>query len=153
MKFLILFIKALVPISSIALALAGIVQLRSQIWAAGTICIVLAIIGFVFSIRLLEKNPFALEELEAIKPILVPAILWVVIIGLVAISVIYVADNVQTADTDRFATAAWAAAVILSLIVVWRRGNGQTFIPQPTSLRERFRENRGGGETYWTQWE
>ena len=142
MKFPGLFIKAVTPIAALVLALAGIVQLRSQIWTAGTICILLAVGGFVFSIRLLEKSPFTPDELEILKPALFPAILWMVIVSLVMISVIYVADNVETAETDRFATAAWPIAVILSLILVWRRVNGPSSITEQTSLREKFRTNR-----------
>ena len=78
---------------------------------------------------------------EVLRPVVVTVILWVVIIGLVTISVIYVADNVKTADKDRFSTAAWVAAVILSLVLTWRRVNGSASIAQQTSLRERFKAN------------
>lgn len=142
MKFPGLFIKAVTPIVALVLAFAGIIQLRSQIWTAGAICIILAVGGFVFSMRLLEKSPFTPEELDAVKPVLLPGILWVVIIGLVTSSVIYVADNVKTADTDRFATAAWPGAVILSLILVWRRVNGKASSSQQISLREKFKAKR-----------
>ncbi|MDQ3007185.1 MAG: glycosyltransferase family 39 protein, partial [Chloroflexota bacterium] len=53
-----------------------------------------------------------------------------------------VVDTVETMETDRFAAAAWVAAVILSLILVWRRGNGPTFIAEQTTLREKLRANR-----------
>src|SRR5688572_17601504 len=142
MKFPGLFIKAVTPIVALVFALAGIIQLRSQIWIAGAICIILAVVGFVFSMRLLEKSPFTPEELASVKPVLIPAIIWMVIVSLITISVIYVADNVKTAETDRFATAAWPAAVILSLIFTWRRVNKQASIAEQTSLRERFRTNR-----------
>ena len=142
MKFPGLFIRAVTPIAALVLALAGIVQLRSQIWTLGIICILLAVVGFVFSMRLLEKSPFTPEEVDSVKPVLIPAIIWMVIVSLVTISVIYVADNVETAETDRFATAAWPAAVILSLIFTWRRVNRPSSITEQTSLREKFRTNR-----------
>ena len=142
MKFLKLFTKALMPVSSIAFALAGIVQLRSQFWAAGAICLLLAVGGFVFSIRALEKSPFTSEEIDILKPVLFPAILWMVVIGLVAISVIYVVDTVETVETDRFAAATWVAAVILSLVLVWRRGNQSMVNIEQTSMRERLKANR-----------
>ncbi len=142
MKFPGLFIKAVTPIVALVLAFAGVVQLRSQIWTAGTICMILAVGGFMFSMRLLEKSPFTSYELEALRPVLFPAILWMIIIGLVTISVIYVADNVKTAETDRFATAAWAGAVILSLILTWRRINVPALTDDQISLRERIKANR-----------
>lgn len=78
---------------------------------------------------------------EVLRPVVFTVILWVVIMVLVTISVIYVADNVKTAETDRFATAAWPGAIILSLILTWRRVKGPGSIAQ-TSLKERFRANR-----------
>ena len=143
MKFLKLFIKALTPIVSLTLAFVGILQLHNQFWAVWAICILLAVGGFVFSMRALEKSPFTPEEIDTLKPVLLPAILWLVVIGLVTISVIYVVDIVETVETDRFAAAAWVAAVILSLILVWQHVNGPASIVQQISLRERFKANRG----------
>src|SRR4026209_1126152 len=117
MKFLKLFIKALTPIVSLTLAFVGILQLHNQFWAVWAICILLAVGGFVFSMRALEKSPFTPEEIDTLKPVLLPASLWLVVIGLVTISVIYVVDIVETVETDRFAAAAWVAAVILSWIL------------------------------------
>jgi 4-amino-4-deoxy-L-arabinose transferase-like glycosyltransferase len=142
MKFPASLIRALAPIVSLTLAFVGILQLRNQFWAVGAICILVAVIGFVFSMRALEKSPSTPEEIDTLKPVLLLAILWMVVIGLVTISVIYVVDTVETVETDRFATAAWAVAVILSLILVWRRGNGPTFIAEQTTLREKLRANR-----------
>ena len=142
MKFPGSLIKALAPIVSLTLAFVGILQLRNQFWAVGTICILAAVIGFIFSMRALEKSPFTPDEIDTLKPVLFPAILWMVVICLVTISVVYVVDTVETVETDRFAAAAWVAAVILSLILVWRRGNGQTFIAEQITLREKLRANR-----------
>ncbi|HXQ36503.1 MAG TPA: hypothetical protein VN843_21000, partial [Anaerolineales bacterium] len=64
---------------------------------------------------------------EMLRPLLVLAILWVVIIVLVTISVIYVADSVKSAKTDRFAVVSWAIAIIMSLMVVWWRTIKQLF--------------------------
>src|SRR5687767_1447722 len=136
MKFPGSLIKALAPIVSLTLAFVGILQLRNQFWAVGTICILVAVIGFVFSMRALEKSPTTPEEIDTLKPVLLPAILWVVVIGLVAISVIYVVDTVETVETDRFAAAAWVAAIIFSLILVWRRGNRSMVNTEQTSIRE-----------------
>ena len=136
------FIKAVIPIISIVLALAGIVQLRSEIWMAGGICIALAVAGFVLSTQLVEKSSFSSEELETLNPVLIPRILWVIIISLVAISVIYVADNVKSAETDRFATASWAFAIVLSLIVTWWQPIKSILTNGLSSLREKIRTNR-----------
>lgn len=122
MKFPYLFIKAVILIISIVLALAGIIQLHSGIWTAGGICIVLALAGFVFSIRLIEKNPFTAEERETLKPILVPRIVWFISISLVTFSVIYVAGSLKRAETDRIAAAAWVCAIVLSLMITWWNG-------------------------------
>lgn len=141
MKFPRLLIKAITPIVSIALTLAGIVQLRSQIWTAGAICLVLAMAGFVFSLRLLEKNPFTPEELEVLRPILLPAILWIVIVGFVTISVVYVAGNVKNAETDRIVAAVWACGVVLSLITTWQV-TGLSSTGERVSLKEKIKSNR-----------
>jgi 4-amino-4-deoxy-L-arabinose transferase-like glycosyltransferase len=142
MKFSGLFIKAIIPIISIVLALAGIVQLRSGIWTAGGICIVLAVAGFVFSTRLVEKSLLSSEELETLNPVLIPRILWVIIISLVAISVLYVVDNVKSTETDRFAVASWAFAMVLSLIVTWWQPIKSILTNGLSSLREKIRANR-----------
>ncbi|HVF24908.1 MAG TPA: glycosyltransferase family 39 protein [Anaerolineales bacterium] len=142
MKFPASFIKALAPIVSLTLAFVGVLQLRNQFWTVGTICILAAVVGFVFSMRALEKSPFTPEETDTLKPVLSPAISWMVVIGLVTISVIYVVDTVETVETDRFAAAAWVAAIILSLILVWRRSNAQTSIADQNTLRGKLRVNR-----------
>jgi len=142
MKFPGTLIKALAPLVSFTLAFVGILQLRNQFWAVGTICILLAVGGFIFSMRALEKSPFTLEEINTFKPVLLPATLWMVVIGLVMISVIYVVDTVETVETDRFAAAGWVAAVILSLILGWRRGNRSMASTEQTSIRERLKANR-----------
>ena len=122
MKFPYLFIKAVIPIISIVLALAGIIQLRSAIWTPGGIFIVLALAGFVLSIRLIEKSLFTAEELETLKPILVPRIVWFISISLVTFSVIYVAGSLRRAQADRIAAAAWVCAIVLSLMSTWWNG-------------------------------
>ena len=142
MKFPASLIKALAPIVSLTLAFVGILQLRNQFWAVGTICILLAVGGFIFSMRALEKSPSTPEEIDTLKPVLLLAILWMIVIGLVTIAVIYVVDTVETVQTDLFAAAAWVAAVIFSLVLVWRRGNGPTIIAGQNTLMERFRVNR-----------
>lgn len=142
MKFPGLFIKAVTPIVSMVLALAGVIQLRSQIWTVGTICLVLAVIGFVLSMRLLEQNPFSAEQLEDLRPILIPSILWVSIIGLLIISVIFVADNTKTTETDRVASLAWVCSIFLSLMVIWWGTIQQLFTNKFAVFNEKIRENR-----------
>ena len=142
MKFPGLFIKAVTPIVSMVLALAGVIQLRSQIWTVGTICLVLAVIGFVLSMRLLEQNPFSAEQLEDLRPILIPSILWVSIIGLLIISVIFVADNTKTSETDRVASLAWVCSIFLSLMVIWWGTIQQLFTNKFAVFNEKIRENR-----------
>ena len=79
---------------------------------------------------------------EVLSPFLVKVILWVVIIGMVTISVIYVADNVKSAKTDHVAVTAWICAIALSLIVTWWDVIRLLFTGQFTSLREKIRTNR-----------
>src|SRR5215207_3983238 len=143
MKFQGSLIKALAPIVSLTLAFVGILQLRNQFWAVGTICILAAVIGFIFSMRALEKSFTTPEEIDTLKPVLLPAILWVIVIGLVMISVIYVVDTIETAETDRFAAAAWVVAVLFSLILVWRRSNRSVVNSEQTLIGERIKANRG----------
>jgi 4-amino-4-deoxy-L-arabinose transferase-like glycosyltransferase len=116
-----LFLKAATPVASIVLALAGILQLRAQFWVTGGICIGLAVIGFMTSMRLAEKTPFTPEQLDALRPFAIPAIAWLVIASLLSASVVYVADNFRSAETDRVAEIAWVSALLLSLLVTWRR--------------------------------
>ena len=142
MKFPGLFIKAVSPVASLALGATAIIQLRSQIWTSGAICLVLALAGLAFSLRLLEKNPFTPEEIESLRPVLAPAFHWMAIVGLITISVIYVADTVLTPETDRVAAGAWVCGVMLSLIVVWWRSIRSLFVNGRALLIEKIRTNR-----------
>jgi 4-amino-4-deoxy-L-arabinose transferase-like glycosyltransferase len=114
-----LFVRAVTPIASILLILAGIIQLRAQFWATGAVCTILAMTGFILSMRLLEKAPFTAEELEALRPFIVPGLSWTIIIGLSTLSVFYVADNFKSTETDRIAGVAWTSSLVLSLLVTW----------------------------------
>ena len=116
-----LFVKAVAPVVSILLSLAGVIFLRAQFWTVGAGCLVLALLGFTYSLRLLEKSPFTPEELETLRPWLPRAIVWLIVIGLSFISVLYVADNVRDARTDRIATLAFVSSVLLGLAAVWWR--------------------------------
>ncbi|HEX5809765.1 MAG TPA: glycosyltransferase family 39 protein [Anaerolineales bacterium] len=114
-----LFIKATLPLASIFLILVGIMQLRAQIWTLGAICLILALIGFILSMRLLEQSPFTNEEIETLHPFVIPSVLWTIVFSLLSISVFYVADNFKSADTDRVAAITWVVSVILGLVIVW----------------------------------
>ncbi len=116
-----LFIKAATPMASIALALAGIMQLRAQFWISGGLCIAAAVIGFTASMRLAEQTPFTAEEIESLRPFARLAIVWAVIFSLLSISVVYVADNIRSSSTDRIAEIAWVGSVLLSLWIIWRK--------------------------------
>src|SRR5512134_3798043 len=98
-----LLIKAVTPIASIALILAGIIQLRGQLWTVGAVCLILAMFGFILSMRLLEKTPFTAEEIDTLRPWIVPIILWTTVVSLSLLSVFYVADHFKSAQTDRIA--------------------------------------------------
>jgi 4-amino-4-deoxy-L-arabinose transferase-like glycosyltransferase len=134
-----LFIKAAIPVVSIFLILAGIIQLRAQIWATGAVSLILAMIGFIFSIRFLERKPFSTEEIEVLRPLIIPTILWTMIISLLTISTFYVADNFKSAKTDRIAAIAWAASVILGMITIGRTSSP---LPDRVTLREKIKANR-----------
>lgn len=117
-----LFIKAVTPVASVILILAGIIQLRAQFWIAGTICTILAMLGFILSMRLLEKEPFTAEEMEKLRPATRPGIVWIVAISLLILSVLYVVDNFKSAETDRIAAMAWISSFVLGLLVTWLMG-------------------------------
>ncbi|HET6824152.1 MAG TPA: glycosyltransferase family 39 protein [Anaerolineales bacterium] len=134
-----LFIKAVTPIASILLILAGILQLRAQSWTVGGICVVLAMLGFILSIRLLEKTPPTTDELIALRPWMLPVISWAVVVGLLTLSVFYVADHFESAQTDRIAAIAWLGSVILGLFIVWGK---PSWAEHDRSLMERIRANR-----------
>jgi 4-amino-4-deoxy-L-arabinose transferase-like glycosyltransferase len=116
-----LLIKAATPMVSIALVLAGIMQLRAQFWITGAFCISAAVIGFMTSMRLAEITPFTPEEIDDLRPFAIPVIVWVVIASLLSISVLYVADNFKSPNTDRIAEIAWLGSVTLSLLITWRK--------------------------------
>ena len=134
-----LFIKAATPIASIFLILAGIIQLRAQIWTTGTICIILAMVGFILSMRMLENTPFTTEEIEALRPIIAPAILWTIVLSLLTVSVFYVADNFKSGETDRIAAVAWVSSVVLGMITIWGRRSQSI---EARTLLEKIRANR-----------
>ena len=134
-----LFIKAVTPIASILLILAGIIQLRAQFWATGAVCLILAMLGFILSMRLLENAPFTPEELEVLHPFILPGILWTIIISLLMLSVFYVADNFKSTETDRIAAVAWTSSFVLGLLVTW------IIRPQPNNsgtLIDKIKANR-----------
>ncbi|HET9905766.1 MAG TPA: glycosyltransferase family 39 protein, partial [Anaerolineales bacterium] len=142
MNFLKLFIEAFIPISSIILAVTGIIQLRSGDVTTGVVCIFLAIATFVFSMRRLEKNTVEQEKRVSLKPASVPSVSWVIVVGLVVISVIYVADNVKSAVTDRIAVIAWVLAMLLGLFLTWWQTLGLFLTNKANLLKEKIRTNR-----------
>ena len=121
MKLTNLFLRGAIAIVSLILLWAGIVLLRGEFWGSGAICLCLAMIGLIFSVRSLEKAPFTPEELEILRPFVLPAIFWTVILSLLIISVFYIADNFISKATDRIAAAAWISSVILGLVAIWGR--------------------------------
>jgi 4-amino-4-deoxy-L-arabinose transferase-like glycosyltransferase len=114
-----LFIKALAPILSIVLLSVSIILLRANLVPAGTICLVLALAGFIYGMRLLEKSPFTPEELEILRPLLPTLLVWLAVVGLSLLSVYYAADNFKSPETDRIADIAFAGSVALGLLAVW----------------------------------
>jgi 4-amino-4-deoxy-L-arabinose transferase-like glycosyltransferase len=131
--------KATIPLVSILLIFAGLIQLRAQFWTMGAICLVLAMVGFIFSVRLLERSPFTVDEIETLRPWAAPVLLWSVVISLLAISVLNVTDHFNSVETDRIAAAAWVLSVLLGLFIIW--GKGLWSIDR-TTLSERIRANR-----------
>ena len=115
-----LFIKASAPIFSIFLILAGIIQLRAQMWTLGILCILLAMAGFIYSARLLEDRPFSDEEVETLRPWVAPVALWTIVFSLLAVAVFYTADQLVSVETNRIAAIAWVSSVVLAWMIVWR---------------------------------
>jgi 4-amino-4-deoxy-L-arabinose transferase-like glycosyltransferase len=134
-----LFTKAATPIASVFLILAGIIQLRAQFWTAGAICLILAMLGFILSIRMLERTPFTAEEIDTLRPWVIPAIGWTVVASLLLVSVFYVADNFKSPQTDRIAAVGWVTSVILGLVMIWGK---PSWVQNPSALLERMRANR-----------
>ena len=134
-----LFIKATIPLASILLICAGLIQLRAQFWTMGAICLVLAMVGFIFSVRLLEMSPFTIDEIDTLRPWAAPVLLWSVVISLLAISVLNVTDHFQSVETDRIAAAAWILSVLLGLFTIW--GKKLSSIDRRTLL-EKIKANR-----------
>lgn len=134
-----LFVKATLPLASIFLILVGIVQLRAQLWTTGAVCLILALAGFIVSMRLLERSPFTDEEIETLHPFVIPSVLWTIVLSLLSVSVFYVADNFKSAETDRVAAITWVLSVLLGLLIVWWK-----WLPPDATLRlpEEIRSNR-----------
>lgn len=139
MSFPRLFIKATIPLASIFLIFAGLIQLRAELWRVGAICLVLAMVGFIFSVRLLEISPFTIDEIETLRPWVAPVLLWTVVISLLATSVLYVADHFQSVETDRIAAAAWILSVLLGLFTIWGK---KLWSNDRGTLLEKIRANR-----------
>jgi 4-amino-4-deoxy-L-arabinose transferase-like glycosyltransferase len=114
-----LFVKALAPALSAFLLLAGITLLRARVWAAGAGCLFFALAGLAWSVRLLERTPFTTEEMDVLRPRLPSLILWTVIASLTFISVLYVADDTKSAETDQIASLAFLLSLFLGLAAVW----------------------------------
>lgn len=81
------------------------------------------------TIRFRQRGGYEVLRLFRFK-----VILWVVIICMTTLSVVYVADNTKSAETDRIAVTAWVCAIVLSLIITWWDGKF-------ASLREKIRTN------------
>ena len=81
------------PLASIFLILSGLIQLRAQVWTVGAICLVLAMVGFISSVRFLEMSPFTTDEIDTLRPWAAPALLRTVVISILAISVLNVTDQ------------------------------------------------------------
>ena len=114
-----LFIKALAPIISIVFLLAGVILLRAQFWILGASCFFLALFGFIYSIRLSELSPFTPQEMDVLRPLVPILLVWLLVFSLTMVAVLYVADNVKSAKTDRVADFAFISSLILGLLVVW----------------------------------
>src|ERR1700752_946403 len=134
-----LFIKATIPLASILLIFAGLIQLGAQFWTMGAICLVLAMVGFIFSVRLLERSPFTVDEIETLRPWAAPVLLWSVVTSLLAISVLNVTDHFNSVETDRIAAATWGLSVLLGLFIIWGKG---LWSINRTPLSEKIRANR-----------
>lgn len=119
-----LLIKALAPVVSVVFLLAGIALLRAQFWMAGVGCLFAALAGLIYSMRLLEGSPFTSEEMEALRPFLPTLLVWLVIASLTFLSVLYVADNSKSIESDRTAILAFLGSFMLALITVWWKGLG-----------------------------
>jgi 4-amino-4-deoxy-L-arabinose transferase-like glycosyltransferase len=71
---------------------------------------------------LLENAPLTSEELETLRPFLLPGILWAMIFSLLMLSVFYVSDNFTSPETDRIAAVAWTGSVVFGLLMIWTQG-------------------------------
>jgi hypothetical protein len=114
-----LLFKALAPVLSILLLFVGVILLRDKLWPAGTVCLLLALVGFIAGMRLLEKSPFTPEEIEFLRPLIPSVVVWLAVVSLSFISIFYVADNFKSPETDRIASIAYVGSVILGLLAVW----------------------------------
>ena len=68
--------------------------------------------------------------------------MWVVVTGLVILSVIFVADNAKSVETDRIAVTAWVCAMILGLILTWWDTIRHLLVSRFKLLRDKIRTHR-----------
>ncbi|MGE5249489.1 MAG: ArnT family glycosyltransferase [Bacteroidota bacterium] len=139
MKPLGVYFRAAAPVASVLLILAGVIQLRAEFWTSGAVCLLLGMAGIVYGLRLMDKSPFTPEEIETLRPFVLPALGWLVVTVLVMVSVLNVADNFLSPQTDRVAAAAWVAAVVLGLALTWR---GRPAAGRARELIAKLRERR-----------
>jgi 4-amino-4-deoxy-L-arabinose transferase-like glycosyltransferase len=125
MSFPRLLFKAGMPVVSIFLLLAGVMLLRAELWSAGAICGLAAMLGLICSVRSLEKSSFSADETGWLRSLALPVSAWLVIIVLSTVAVINVSDNNLSAQSDRLASWAWLASLVGGFLLVWGRRLGQ----------------------------
>ncbi len=114
-----LHIKALTPIVSIVFLLAGVLFLRAQFGIPGASCLLLALMGFIYSMRLLENSSFTSEEMDKLRLVVPSIVVWLLVVSFTMVAVLYVADNTKSTETDRIAVLAFIGSVVLGLLAVW----------------------------------
>lgn len=107
------------PFAAVILAIAGLILLRRQSWAAGTVSVMTALAILVADLRILDKYVISQPLARPSRRVLIQAGSWTTVIGLSSVALIYVIPGTRGASDDRVGAVAWICSVLLGLVTVW----------------------------------
>lgn len=125
---------------SITLTVGGVMFLRRQELASGTVLLAGSLTLFFFSAWKIEKNPPTEEEITALKSQTIPILFIFAAANLAVFLIFNVTDFNRTAKLDHHATAEWILSVLsLSIGVLWAV---KWRMPKPKAVLEWIKINR-----------
>src|SRR5512135_3710895 len=99
-------------ILSIMLTFTSIMLMRkSELLIGGSLLVVSATL-FLLSVRAIEMNPISDEELDVLRPYLIPLMFFIATLTLSAVLVVNITDYARTALLDRTASVEWLLSIL-----------------------------------------